>query len=145
MAIQHRRGRYEDFDPGKLLPGEIAVVLSGDPASSSGRSIYVCFQAGTVKRFTTYEDFQMEMQTATAEIQASFTESIRAATTAATEATRKANTAQDAAVQAAERANKAALDCEGILDNTRMTAAEQKINQIIEMLKNVISTEEDSI
>ena len=31
MAVQTRRGAYENFDPSKLLAGEWATVLSGDP------------------------------------------------------------------------------------------------------------------
>ena len=37
MAIQNRRGNYEDFNPDELLAGEIAVVQEGDTASSTGR------------------------------------------------------------------------------------------------------------
>lgn len=68
MAIQLRRGAYADFDPAKLLPGELAVVLSGDPASDNGRSIYVCFAPGEVKRFATYADMMTEIENATEDI-----------------------------------------------------------------------------
>ena len=56
MAIQHRRGIYEKFNPAKLVPGEWAVVLSGEPYAHDGRAAYVCFAAGVVKRVATYED-----------------------------------------------------------------------------------------
>lgn len=56
MAIQHRRGVYNNFDPTKLLPGEWAVVLSGDSGASDGMTVYICFAAGVVKRMATYED-----------------------------------------------------------------------------------------
>ena len=56
MAIQNRRGAYGDFDPSKLLPGEWAVVLSGDTNASDGLACYMCFKAGVVKRMATYED-----------------------------------------------------------------------------------------
>ena len=56
MAIQSRRGQYGDFDPSKLLPGEWAGVLSGDPNAKDGKSIYYAFAAGNVKRMATYED-----------------------------------------------------------------------------------------
>lgn len=69
MAIQHRRGAYEDFDPNKMLAGEIAFVLSGDPNSSNGRSVYVCFAPGVVKRFATYEDMLSSISDATEDIQ----------------------------------------------------------------------------
>lgn len=56
MAIQHRRGQFPQFDPTRLVPGEWAIVLSGDPATSDGRAAYICFAAGSVKRVATYED-----------------------------------------------------------------------------------------
>ena len=56
MAIKNRRGPYNKFDPTKLLPGEWAVVLSGDPNASDGLACYMCFGAGVVKRMATYED-----------------------------------------------------------------------------------------
>lgn len=56
MAIQHRRGQFPQFDPTRLLPGEWAIVLSGDPSTSDGRAAYICFAAGSVKRVATYED-----------------------------------------------------------------------------------------
>lgn len=108
MAIQNRRGIYENFNPSKMLPGEIAVVLSGDPESTSGRSVYVCFQAGVVKRFTTYEDFETELQNATEEVQAAFTAEIQSAINNAIIATNAANAAVSTANAAAEAANEAA-------------------------------------
>lgn len=56
MAIQYRRGQFSDFDPSKLKPGEPAVVLSGDPDSTDGQSVYFCFNAGNVKRIATTND-----------------------------------------------------------------------------------------
>jgi hypothetical protein len=56
MAIQHRRGAFSGFDPSRLLPGEWAIVLSGDEATSDGKAAYICFAAGTVKRVATWED-----------------------------------------------------------------------------------------
>lgn len=141
MAIQHRRGNYSQFDPAKMLPGEIAVVLSGDPNSKTGRSVYICFEAGVVKRFTTYEDFESEILNATQDIRSDFLDSITKATQAANNAASAANTSKGLADEAAERANAAASACEGIIDNTRMKAVEKKIESIIETLKNVISDE----
>lgn len=108
MAIQHRRGKYSDFDPSKLLPGELAIVLSGDPASGTGRSVYVCFETGVVKRFATYEDFETEIQNATEDVQAAFTEEIRSAINSAITAANSANTAVEAANKATAAANEAA-------------------------------------
>ena len=56
MAIQMRRGNYGKFDPSKLLPGEYAVVQGDDPSARDGRSVYMAFAAGVVKRLATYED-----------------------------------------------------------------------------------------
>lgn len=56
MAIQMRRGKFTSFLPSKLLPGEYAVVQGDDPSVRDGRSVYVAFAAGVVKRLATYED-----------------------------------------------------------------------------------------
>lgn len=56
MAIQMRRGAYSAFDPSKMVPGELAAVLSGDPAVTDGKSLFVTFAAGDVKRLATWED-----------------------------------------------------------------------------------------
>lgn len=69
MAIQNRRGAYIDFKPNKMVAGEWAIVQSGDPLSISGRSVYIAFESGVVKRMATYEDMQENIDTATAEIQ----------------------------------------------------------------------------
>lgn len=57
MAIQHRRGGYNDMNPARLVPGEPAAALYDDPFSSDGRALYYCFAPGAVKRVTMYEDF----------------------------------------------------------------------------------------
>ena len=56
MAIQMRRGAYVNFNPAKLMPGEWAVVVSGDSGAKDGKAAYICFAAGDVKRVATYED-----------------------------------------------------------------------------------------
>ena len=53
MAIQLRRGAYDEFDPAALLPGELAVVTSGDPGTQDGRAVYACVAAGDAKRVVT--------------------------------------------------------------------------------------------
>ena len=58
MAIQTRRGNYADFDPEKMLPGEPACVLAGDPSVPSGKAFYVCYSAGDVKRMVSIEDIE---------------------------------------------------------------------------------------
>ena len=58
MAIQNRRGTFTYYDPTKLLPGEFAVVQSGDPSTTSGKALYMAFSAGTVLRIISYEELQ---------------------------------------------------------------------------------------
>lgn len=58
MAIQNRRGAFAYYDPTKLLPGEFAVVQSGDPSTSSGKALYMAFSAGNVLRIISYEELQ---------------------------------------------------------------------------------------
>ena len=61
MAIQLRRGAYSELDATKLVPGEVAIVLSGDPGlllpnvqsgyiAGDGTGVYVCTSTGTIKR-----------------------------------------------------------------------------------------------
>ena len=115
MAIQLRRGAYEDFDPEKLVEGELAVVLSGDPGSSTGRSLYVCFGSGVVKRIADYEDAADMIDVATEDVQAAFLAAINqaisnagSAATTATAAAESADTAASGANSAAGAANSAA-------------------------------------
>lgn len=49
MAIQMRRGEYDDFDASKMLAGELAVVVSGDPETEGG-ALYVATAAGSATR-----------------------------------------------------------------------------------------------
>lgn len=46
MAIQLRRGDYEDFDKTKMQEGELAVVTSSDPNTESGYATYVSYASG---------------------------------------------------------------------------------------------------
>lgn len=108
MAIQHRHGEFKDFDPNKMVTAELAVVTSGDPASPTGRTLYICFAPGIVKRIVSYEDFENELQNATEEIQQAFTQEIRTAISNSIAATNAADEAKEAADLAAEAARKAA-------------------------------------
>lgn len=57
MAIQNRRGIYSSgFDPTKLVPGEFAVVQSGDPDGDNGYSLYLCFASRNVQRIALSEE-----------------------------------------------------------------------------------------
>lgn len=60
MAIQNRRGIFSDLDPTKLLPGEYAVVISGDPDNTDGNGVYICFAPGQVKKIALTEDTSLD-------------------------------------------------------------------------------------
>lgn len=68
MAIQNRRGDFKDFDPYKMVPGEFAIITSGDPNSKDGTSVYHCFAPGVVKRLTSYEDLKEQVDSSVGEI-----------------------------------------------------------------------------
>lgn len=78
MAIQMRRGNYGKFDPDKLLPGEYAVVQGDDPSARDGRSVYMAFAAGVVKRLATYEDMVENVSSAITESMGDVTKEITA-------------------------------------------------------------------
>lgn len=57
MAIQMRRGASANFAPSRLLPGEWAVVMSGDETPmGDGTGIYLCVASGTTKRIATADE-----------------------------------------------------------------------------------------
>lgn len=68
MAIVMRQGEYGDFIPSKMLPGEWAVVLADDPIVPDGKSVFIAFAAGDVKRMATYEDMKDLLGEATDDI-----------------------------------------------------------------------------
>lgn len=78
MAIQMRRGSYGKFDPTKLLPGEYAVVQGDDPSARDGRSVYMAFAVGVVKRLATYEDMVENVSSAITESMGDITKEITA-------------------------------------------------------------------
>ena len=163
MAITMRHGPYNKFDPQKLRTGESAVVTEGDPHASDGKAIYQCFSPGDVKRMATYEDMADQIEEAGGEV---IDRHIDEKTGAALEACKEAaKAAQDAAKgtilaksdaelatadaqnaagvanEAAEKALEAVKKCEGLMDNTMVTALEEKMEKVLELLKNVVSTE----
>lgn len=97
MAIQNRRGKFEDFNPEELLAGELAVVQEGDTASTTGRSLYICFEPGVVKRIADYEDIGDEI----AEAAGIYIDDLRDVVSDAESATTDANSAAEAAWSAA--------------------------------------------
>ena len=116
MAIQNRRGTYNNFDPQRLVPGEWAVVLSGDPNSSRGRSVYMAFDAGDVERMATYEDMEENIESAVTAIQEQFTDELTAKISAANTATQNAISATQDAEYAAQAAQDAADAAQAIID-----------------------------
>lgn len=131
MAIQSRRGAYGDFDPNKMLPGEWASVLKDDPKAQDGKSVYMCFAAGDVKRMATYEDMKDNIKEATGDVVQEVTEKyageIKAATKAANVAASAAESATDAANTATGSANTAASSA---------TAAAKAANDAAKNVKN---------
>ena len=85
MAIQMRRGAKTDFDPTKMLPGEWAVMLSGDD-TTDGYAVYMCYAAGVVRRLVDEQEIaalpQNIIDEIMAEIEAEMT-AVEAATAAA--------------------------------------------------------------
>lgn len=114
MAIKIRRGKYSDYDPSKLVSGELAVVLEGDPNSKTGRSLYVCFQPGTVKRIVDYDDLVDLLANASdtyvEKISDEYLSNINTATDSANKAASSATAASESATSAAGNANKAASE-----------------------------------
>lgn len=108
MAIQFRRGEYNDFDPTKMVPGEPAVVVSGDTTTETGKGVYICFSAGDVQRLSTYEEIVSDIEQAMEDAPA-----LRALVEEVTEALLEAHpewttTIQDGAVTTAKLASSAA-------------------------------------
>ena len=128
MAIKNRRGPYNKFDPTKLLPGEWAVVLSGDPNASDGLACYMCFGAGVVKRMATYEDMVDNIAASSGEVVAAEVDrqckaAIQACQTAASNAGSAASAANTAASNADTAASSAATAATGA--NSAATAANE--------------------
>ena len=64
--VQHRRDSYSNYSPSKIKPGEIVMIQSGDPNSSSGRGVYACITAGDVVRLATQDELSTYDQAAQA-------------------------------------------------------------------------------
>jgi len=129
MAIQMRRGDYADFDPTKLVAGELAVVTSGDPNSDTGRALYICFEPGVVKRVTDYEDLIDQINAATQEIQQRFTnavkQSARDALSFAESASSSASTASSAS-ESATAASQSASSAQAAAESAAAAAKDAK-------------------
>ena len=128
MALRMRQGLKRDFDPRKMLPGEWAV--STDPETEN-QIVWMCFQAGVVKRMGTYEDFRAQIAEATEDIRIEYAQSFdeikeyMEGLKADTEGYK--NTALSKATEAANSANAAqrsASSAEGYKNTASTKAAE---------------------
>lgn len=132
MAIQNRRGPSAKFDPSKLLPGEWAVKLDT-------KEIYMCYAAGDVRRMATYEEMVENINMATEDVQAMFTEEVRAAIQAATTAEYRANMAATSANNAATSARNAAESANTSANNANAAAsnANNAADAVADVMDNV--------
>lgn len=111
MAITMRYGVFEDLDPNKMLPAEWGIVMSGDPVVADGKSVFICFAAGDVKRMATYEDMVRQFGDMAGDTIIQLTEGVNTCITNAQAATGYANRAgnnADSKAQSAEAAANAA-------------------------------------
>lgn len=135
MAIQMRRGAYVNFNPAKLMPGEWAVVVSGDSGAKDGKAAYICFAAGDVKRVATYEDMVDNVHDAVDQNNGAIIKQITdAADKASQQASGAASRADAAANQAIQIANSVALGSAGSSD---MAALKQQNAQLFQRLANL--------
>lgn len=109
MAIQNRRGSYADFDKDKMLPGEPAVVLSGEPDSDDGTAAYICVGAGKVKRLAYHDQMKREIENIANDVEDSINFAKDAQAKAA-DAQMSASNAVLTAENALEKANTAVAD-----------------------------------
>lgn len=116
MAIQNRRGNYEDFLPEKMLPAEWAIVLSGDPVVTDGKSAFICFSPGDVKRIATYNDMVAQFTAINADLIKKLTGDVTGAANAANVATSGANAAAGNARTQATAAETAANEANNVAD-----------------------------
>lgn len=100
MAIQMRRGKYELLDPSKLMPGEWAIVLESDPNGTGGRSLYMCFSPGVVKRIATVDDMATIIANAEPEVSANIMKIATDTNAAITDAEKKRVAAENSRVSA---------------------------------------------
>lgn len=135
MAIQMRRGAYVNFNPAKLMPGEWAVVVSGDSGAKDGKAAYICFAAGDVKRVATYEDMVDNVHDAVDQNNGAIIKEITdAADKASQQASGAASRADAAASQALQIANSVAQGSAGSSD---MAALKQQNAQLFQRLANL--------
>lgn len=151
MAIQNRRGVYNNFTPSKMVPGEFAVVQSGDPNGKDGKAVYIAFGTGDARRLATADDIEQEIDASTESIadalvqrfEDEVADDLEAAQTAATNASESAQTATQKAEAASQSASQATETVENIIDNTLTqtgkAADAKKVGDEIDSLKGDLS------
>lgn len=134
MAIQNRRGKYADFDPAKMKPGEWAVVQSGDP-EGDGEAVYIAFAAGDVKRMATHDELK------------SYDEDARQAAENASASKADAQNlyeltikTKEAADKSAEDAAASAKDASETLENAKTQISESKDEAVNDALEKIKAT-----
>ena len=134
MAIQNRRGAYGNFDPTKMVAGEFAVVQDNDPNSTTGRSLYICFEPGVVKRVADYEDIQDMV----AEVAEQYVEDFDEAVTALTTLVPEAETATAAAEAIVNNGNAGLGHGFAVCDTLADTAAKEISMTGFQLVKGAI-------
>lgn len=126
MALQMRRGVWDQFDPTQMVAGEFATILSGCPHTANGRALYHCTAAGSVERIATIEDMIDAIMNTTDEIAQQFASDLTEAIEDAEAATGAANDAADAATTSAGGADTAANGADAAAADARLAAAEAR-------------------
>lgn len=148
MAIQMRRGPFDKFDETKLVEGEVAIVMEGDPSVKDGKSVYIKFP-DKAKRMATYEDTIDIVDDLAEDIHASYDESITTAINnintvssaiQARENTRIANEEKRASAESDRMANEdiriANENARKANETTRRTNEEKRLDQEAERVAN---------
>ena len=73
MAITHRKGDYNDYDPSRMRPAEFGITLMNDPKAVDGRAVHIAFAAGEDKTLMTFEDAETMIEIAAEEATAAAT------------------------------------------------------------------------
>ena len=73
MAITHRKGDYNDYDPSRMRPAEFGITLMNDPKAVDGRAVHIAFAAGEDKTLMTFEDAEGMIEDAAEEATAAAT------------------------------------------------------------------------
>jgi hypothetical protein len=125
MAIQNRRGDYNNFDPTKQVAGEFAVVLTNDPNTDDGKAVYITYSAGNVKRLATYQEI------------AGLAEQAKTSADNAEESEENAKTSADNAEESEENAETSATNA----SNSEASALEYKnyVQGAVEALPPILS------